>query len=176
MQDDTPTSPTGVFTRSNSGGAITVLGNGQNSNTYPPGPIRDLILTDLQDNATFTLSFTFPGDDLNTGTVKNYSIFYSKNISDLQDLHPNSPVDFITEDMLNCDWCTLDPLPVFSESFLWVNSSYFDPEVQYYFRVLAVDNGGKTSTSNMVAFTPCPFWLEVYNKQDLSSFYVKLYY
>ena len=155
---------------------ITVLGNGQNSNTYPPGPIRDLILTDLQDNATFTLSFTFPGDDLNTGTVKNYSIFYSKNISDLQDLHPNSPVDFITEDMLNCDWCTLDPLPVFSESFLWVNSSYFDPEVQYYFRVLAVDNGGKTSTSNMAAFTPCPFWLEVYNKQDLSSFYVKLYY
>jgi len=160
VKDDTPISPTGVFTRSKSGGVITVQGDGQ-SNTYPPGPIRDLILTDLAENSTFTLSFTFSGDDLNTGTVQSFSIFYSNISSDLQGLDPNSPVDFITEEMLDCD-CTLDPLPPFSEKFLWVNSSFFDPEKQYYFRVLVVDNGGKTSTSNLVAFTPSPFLFPVF--------------
>ena len=47
-------SPTGVFTRSNSGGVINVQGNGQKTN-YPPAPIRDLVLTSQPENETFDI-------------------------------------------------------------------------------------------------------------------------
>jgi len=155
VKDDTPMSPTGDFTRSKSGGVITVQGDGKGDNLYPPGPIRDLILTQIFDNSTFTLSFTFPGEDLNTGTVEQYFIFYSNNTADLQDLTPNSVVDSITEDMLDCD-CTLDPEPALTQNFLYINGSYFEPGMEYNFRVLAVDAGGKSSASNVVAFVPLP--------------------
>ena len=47
-------SPTGVFTRSNSGGVINVQGNGQKTN-YPPAPIRDLVLTSQPMNESFDI-------------------------------------------------------------------------------------------------------------------------
>jgi len=155
VKDDTPLSPTGNFTRSKPGGVITVQGDGKGDNLYPPGPIRDLILTDIPENSTFTLSFTFPGEDLNDGKVKEYFIFYSINRTDVQDLNPNSDVDYITEDMLDCD-CTLEPEPAFTNSNLYINGSYFELGMEYNFRVLAVDGGGKTSASNVVAFVPSP--------------------
>ena len=134
---------------------ITVQGDGKGDNLYPPGPIRDLILTDIPENSTFTLSFTFPGEDLNDGKVKEYFIFYSINRTDVQDLSPDSDVDTITEDMLDCD-CTLEPEPAFTNSNLYINGSYFELGMEYSFRVLAVDGGGKTSASNVVAFVPSP--------------------
>ena len=153
-QDDTPKSPTGIFIRSKSGGVITVKGNGAD-NVYPPGPIRDLIIKTVVYNETFSLSFTSPGEDLNTGKISQYIIFYSTNRTLLNNLTPSSNVSKVTETMLSCN-CTLDPLPALQRVNVNISSSSFDVVTEFNFRILAVDNGGKTSTSNVVVFVPSP--------------------
>ena len=94
---------------------------------------------------------------MNNGTVQDYFIFYSNNRTDLQDLTPSSisEIETITEDMLEYD-CTLEPLPALTKNILFINGSYYEPGINLSFRVLAVDNGGKTSASNIVAFVPLP--------------------
>ena len=49
---------------------ITIKGNTGN-NIYPPAPIRDLILNDNIFKDNFNLSFTSPGEDLNSGTISD---------------------------------------------------------------------------------------------------------
>ena len=85
-------SETGVFTRSKSGGVITIKGNTGN-NIYPPAPIRDLILKDNINKDNFNLSFTSPGEDLNSGIISEYLIFYSENRTLLEELSPTNPTN-----------------------------------------------------------------------------------
>ena len=41
-------------------------------NVYPPGPIRDLVILDNIEGETFNLSFTSPGDDLNSENLNKF--------------------------------------------------------------------------------------------------------
>ena len=77
---------------------ITVKGK-DGGNVYPPGPIRDLVIMDIVDGQSFNLSFTSPGDDLNSGNLNKFIVFYSKNKTELQNLTPSSNVSSITQDM-----------------------------------------------------------------------------
>ena len=144
---------------------------------YPPSPIRDLALTQDSDT-TFNLTFTFPGADLNTGNISQYLVFYSENRTMLDDLTSfplanitddilfyaenmtiSSNLSIVTEDMLDCSECDLEPREPFAVAMIRVSSSAFESETDYYFRVLAVDIEGKdakTSTSNVVVFAPSP--------------------
>ena len=122
-------------------------------NVYPPGPIRDLKVTDIVNAETFNLTFTSPGEDLNTGTVKEYKIFFATNRTDLDDLSPSSNVSLVTEDMLQCN-CSLAPVPALEKVNLRLNSSVFEANTEVSFRVLAVDKGEKTSASNIVTLAP----------------------
>ena len=149
--------PTGDFTRSKSGGVFKVKGPSGSVN-YPPTTIRDLQLFQDTSDAFYT-SFTFPGADLNSGTINSYIIFYAENRSSVDDLTAASNVSVVTEEMLICENCNLDPLPASTKTMLRLNSSYFTPETDYYFRILAIDQPGdnaKTSSSNVVLFAPIP--------------------
>ena len=143
---------TGEFTRSSTGGVISVTGKA-GDNVYPPGPIRDFKVTDIVNAETFNLTFTSPGDDLNTGTVKEYKIFFATNRTYLDELSPSSNVSLVTEDMLLCN-CSLAPVPALEKVNLKLNSSVFEADTEVSFRVLAVDRGEKTSASNIVTLAP----------------------
>ena len=119
----------------------------------PPGPIRDLVATNIVNGEHFNLTFTLPGEDLNTGTVKEFRIFFATNRTDLEGLSPSSNVSQISEEMLSCD-CSLESLPALSRLNLRLNSNMFESETEYSFRVLAVDQGDKTSASNFVTLAP----------------------
>ena len=152
VTEDTPTSPSGPFTRSRSGGVITFGQTGSSNNLYPPGPIRDLTLGHFQGD-TFQLSFTSPGADLSSGTIEQYTIFYSTNKTVLDKLDLSSRLPNITTEDLACN-CTLDPLPPLERVQLTINMTSFEMEEQYYFRVLAVDQEGKeglTTVSNVAS-------------------------
>ena len=143
--------PTGVFTRSRSGGVVTVKGSGAPS--YPPATVRDLIIDDIVDGQSFNLSFTSPGATLNTGTLSKYIIFFAANRTDLDNLTPTSAVSNITEGMLDCN-CTLSPVSALTKVKLRVASNNFERNTEFNFRILAVNNAGKTSESNIVVYAP----------------------
>ena len=121
------------------------------SNVYPPGPIRDLAILDIVEGQTFNLSFTSPGDDLNTGNLTQYIIFYSSNRTDLDNLTPASIVSNITTEMLSHN-TSMESIPPFTKVNLRVDSNKLVTmaETEYSFRVLAIDSGEKTSKSNIV--------------------------
>ena len=127
-----------------------------NLNLYPPSDIGDLTL--FQENGTFLafyLSFTFPGADFSTGTIDSFIIFFAQNLTDIDNLTPSSNVSSITEEMLDCN-CVLEPQPPLTPMMLRINSSYFQSETEYFFRVLAIDQPGnnfKTSDSNAAVIT-----------------------
>ena len=150
FKDDTSLSPTGVFSRSKSGGVITVKGK-DGGNVYPPGPIRDLVILDIVEGQSFNLSFTSPGDDLNTGNLTQYMIFYSANRTDLDNLTPTSTISNITTDMLSHN-TSMESIPPFTKVNLRVDKEKFVTmeDTEYSFRVLAIDSGDKTSKSNIV--------------------------
>ena len=152
LQDDTIVSPTGVFTRTQSGGVITVKGS-NGGNIYPPAPIRDLAIIDIANGKSFNLTFTSPGEDLNTGKISDYKIFYTTNRTQLDSLTPNSNISVVTDDMLMSN-CSMEPLPALSKVNLRINSTFFEADSDYSFRVLAMDKDEKTSVSNVVMFAP----------------------
>ena len=131
---------------------ITVKGK-DGGNVYPPGPIRDLVILDIVEGESFNLSFTSPGDDLNSGNLNKFIVFYSKNKTELQNLTPSSNVSSITQDMLSSN-ASMESIPPFSNVILNIESNNFDTNTEYSFRVLAVDSGLKTSKSNMVFLAP----------------------
>ena len=145
-------SPTGVFTRTQSGGVITVKGS-NGGNIYPPAPIRDLAIIDIANGKSFNLTFTSPGEDLNTGNISDYKIFYATNRTQLDSLTPNSNISVVTDDMLMSN-CSMEPLPALSKVNLRINSTFFEADSDYSFRVLAMDKDEKTSVSNVVLFAP----------------------
>ena len=123
------------------------------NNVYPPGPIRDLAIMDIVEGQTFNLSFTSPGDDLNSGILHKIIVFYASNKTDLTNLTPSSNVGNITQDMLSSN-ASMESLPPFSKVNLQIESINFESNTEYSFRVLAVDAGQKTSKSNIVVFAP----------------------
>ena len=129
---------------------ITVKGK-DGGNVYPPGPIRDLVILDIVDGQSFNLSFTSPGDDLNTGNLTRYMIFYSANRTDLDNLTPTSTISNITTDMLSHN-TSMESIPPFTKVNLRVDKKKFVTmeDTEYSFRVLAIDSGDKTSKSNIV--------------------------
>ena len=129
---------------------ITVKGK-DGGNVYPPGPIRDLVILDIVDGQSFNLSFTSPGDDLNTGNLTQYMIFYSANRTDLDNLTPTSTISNITTDMLSHN-TSMESVPPFTKVNLRVDKEKFVTmeDTEYSFRVLAIDSGDKTSKSNIV--------------------------
>ena len=122
-------------------------------NVYPPGPIRDFIILDNIEGQTFNLSFTSPGDDLNSGYLNKFRVFYSTNKTELQNLNPSSNVSSITQEMMSTN-TSMDKIPPFSKVMLQIESNNFDSNTEYGFRVLAIDTGLKTSKSNIVFLAP----------------------
>jgi len=148
VKEDTPLEPTGIFSRSASGGVITFGQTGADTNIFPPGPIRDLSVGDFtQDH--FLLSFTSPGADLDTGTIDQFIIFYSQNKTLLTNLTVSSDIPRVSASDLACSNCTLDPLPPSDKVQLSLNLNSFTRGEKVFFRVLAADQEGKTSQSNM---------------------------
>ena len=95
------------------------------SNVYPPGPIRDLAILDIVEGQTFNLSFTSPGDDLNSGILHKIIVFYASNKTDLTNLTPTSNVGNITQDMLSSN-TSMESLPPFSKVNLQIESINFE--------------------------------------------------
>ena len=122
-------------------------------NVYPPGPIRDLIILDNIEGQTFNMSFTSPGDDLNSGYLNKYRVFYSQNKTELQNLNPSSNVSSITQEMMSTN-TSMEKVPPFSKVILQIESNSFNSNTEYGFKVLAIDSGQKTSKSNIVFFAP----------------------
>ena len=152
VKEDTPVSPTGTFTRSRSGGVITFGKTGSDNNLYPPASIRDLKLANF-DGEQFSLSFTSPGADLNTGIIEQFIIFYSTNNTHLDQLELDSILPNITTSDLACN-CSLDPVPPFQVVDLTINMTNFEMDQQFFFRVLTSDQNGKhrkTSMSNVAS-------------------------
>ena len=152
VTEDTPLTSTGPFVRTKAGGAISVGSTPANTNFFPPGPIRDLRVGELYKDR-FSFSFTSPGADLNTGNISQFIVFFSPNKTDLSDdLDPDSDVPRVTQDHLACTWwgsaCNLDPLPPQSKVELNLSLEKFPADQQVFFRVIAVDDGGKISRSN----------------------------
>ena len=147
VKEDTPVSPTGTFTRSRSGGVITFGQTGGDTNLFPPGPVRDLTVGQA-DGDQFSVSFTSPGADLSSGTIQQYIIFYSTNMTDLDTLDVNSGLTNITAEDLACN-CTLDPLPPLERVELTINMTSFEMGQQFFFRVLATDEEGENGKSTM---------------------------
>ena len=129
---------------------ITVKGK-DGGNVYPPGTIRDLLIMDIVEGQSFNLSFTSPGDDLNTGNLTHYIIFFSANRTDLDNLTPTSTISNITTDMLSHN-TSMESVPPFTKVNLRVDKDKLltMADTEYSFRVLAVDSGDKTSKSNVV--------------------------
>ena len=148
VKDDTPLDPTGIFTRSASGGVITFGETGADTNIFPPGPIRDLSVGHFAEDH-FLLSFTSPGADLNTGTIDQFIIFYSNNKTLLNNLTVSSDIPRVNGSDLACSNCTLDPLPPADKVQLSLNLDSFTRGEKIFFRVVAADEEGKTSQSNM---------------------------
>ena len=152
VKEDTPVSPTGTFSRSRSGGVITFGKTGSDTNLYPPASIRDLSLANF-DGEQFSLSFTSPGADLNSGVIEQFVIFYSTNNTHLDQLEVDSTVPRITTDDLACN-CSLDPRPPLEMVDLTIKMTNFEMDQQFFFRVLAADQEGKyrkTSMSNVAS-------------------------
>ena len=103
-------------------------------NVYPPGPIRDLIILDNIEGQTFNMSFTSPGDDLNSGYLNKYRVFYSQNKTELQNLNPSSNVSSITQDMMSSN-ASMESIPPFSNVILNIESNNFNTNTEYSFRV-----------------------------------------
>ena len=142
---DTPVSPTGVFTRSKSGGAVK-FGKVNETDIYPPGPVRDLTLDNISsNNLTFSLSFTSPGANLNKGLIKSFRIFYSTNKTLLDHLDTTSSLPSITTEDCHCD---LQPQPPGSKVDLTLRFETFSCDEQTFFRVLLLNDANKISLSN----------------------------
>ena len=131
---------------------ITVKGK-DGGNVYPPGPIRDLVILDFVEGQSFNMSFTSPGDDLNSGNLNKFIVFYSQNKTELENLLPSSDVSNITQDMLNTN-ISMESIPPFSKVILNIQANNFATNTDYSFRVLAIDSGLKTSKSNIVFLAP----------------------
>ena len=57
------------------GGLISVKATGSLNNVYPPGRVSDLILGSMNfTENTFGLSFTWPGNQLDQGTVASFKV------------------------------------------------------------------------------------------------------
>ncbi|XP_052034442.1 calcium-activated chloride channel regulator 4A [Apodemus sylvaticus] len=78
------------FSRTASGGAFVIFNipNGPLPDLYPPSQITDLQAT--LEGEEISLTWTAPGDDYDVGTVQQYIIRTSENISDLRDNFNNA--------------------------------------------------------------------------------------
>eukprot|EP00091_Calanus_sinicus_P025732 TRINITY_DN9985_c0_g1_i1.p1 TRINITY_DN9985_c0_g1~~TRINITY_DN9985_c0_g1_i1.p1 ORF type:complete len:288 (-),score=70.86 TRINITY_DN9985_c0_g1_i1:92-877(-) len=143
--------PSGMFSRSESGG-IVIVGStkGLGNNIYPPGKINDLSLGSLNfDEGTFEVSFTSTGDDLDDGIVASNQLFFSAN----QTLISGDMIDEAEAELVDINFLagnyTFDPLPASEVVSLPLSMNMFNVSEQYYFRIKATDQGGKFSLSNV---------------------------
>jgi len=159
LRSDSVTEPTGRFTRSKSGGLISVSKTtGMDDNLYPPGRISDLSVGNMNfvDN-TFDISFTSTGDDLDQGTVDKNEIFFTSNLTLISGDVTLAPDDenimVVTDDNLACYNCSLPaPQPASTKVVISLNMNSFNTTItdgQLYFRLQATDQGGKMSLSNV---------------------------
>ena len=158
LREDSILQPTGEFYRAVPGGLISVLQTTgvDVSNIYRPGKISDLNINKMDfDSQTFSLAFTFPGGDLDQGTVSAYQVFYSDNMTLLageDDLPSRSNITLLTEDKLNCNNCSMpSPSPAQEKAALEVSMETFPKDRQIYWRVRVEDEGKKWSLSNMAS-------------------------
>ena len=101
------------------------------NNVYPPCPIRVLAIMGIVEGQTFNLSFTSPGDDLNSGILHKIIVFYASNKTDLTDLTPSSNVGNITQDMLSSN-TSMESLPPFSKVNLQIVSINFESDISEF--------------------------------------------
>ena len=175
VRSDSVLTPAGVFSRSGSGGMITVgpttglIPGG----VYPPASIRDLTVggRGLKSD-TFTISFTAVGEDLDEGIVATNQLFFSPNKSLLVgDITDMSDVELVSDNYLVGD-SSLDPVPAYQVVRLTLNKSMFNMSDHYFFRVKATDQGGMFSFSNIAGL----FLTDVATDQQLDKQTSALYY
>ena len=133
---DTPTRPTGQFRRAAAGGVVRVGNLGRRpANPFPPGRVTDLSLAGLNfSSGEFELSFTFPGADLDTGTVAVFSVLYSTNRTELAtgDGTPLNTSQLVCGGDAECE---LEVGPPHSLSTLTLDMNTFPADQQFHFMV-----------------------------------------
>ncbi|XP_045111844.1 calcium-activated chloride channel regulator 1-like isoform X2 [Portunus trituberculatus] len=85
--------PTGNFTRTAAAGSFNVVKMPPaGGDAFPPSQVRDLGIM-VNDSSHITLTWTAPGDDLDSGIVLGYEIWMSDNVSALNDdVNENSAI------------------------------------------------------------------------------------
>ena len=96
------------------------------------------------------MNFTCPGEDLFTGIISQFNIYFSK--TNLQELTLSSNVSTVTQEMINMG--DLHPQQPHDVVHLRLSSSFFEAGTSYSFRVMAIDEGEKFSVSNIVSVIP----------------------
>merc|ERR1711892_139205 len=135
VHEDSVFSPSGIFSRSESGGVMVVGSTkGLGSNIYPPGKINDLSLGNL---------------DFIEGTVTSNHLYFSSNQTLIHgDTFDESEVELVGAEYIAGN-TTFAPLPASEGVNMPLNMGMFNVSEQYYFRVKATDRGGKFSLSNV---------------------------
>ncbi|CAL4125181.1 unnamed protein product, partial [Meganyctiphanes norvegica] len=148
--------PTGNFSRSEVTGSVKITGvPDPGSDKIPPSKIRDLTVKNTErDDANIsvyysTFEWTAPGDDLDSGIVNNYSLFFTDNITNIYKEDFSLIRDYeisseIIDDILQ-EAGTKVSLNISLEL------STFLEGVPYFFALIAEDEkGNKSPVSNIV--------------------------
>ncbi|KAK4030134.1 Uncharacterized protein APZ42_033003 [Daphnia magna] len=147
--------PLTSFTRIASGGSFQVGIPVSSYDAYPPGDVRDLSVTLVNDtvtNVTVELKWTAPGDELDTGTVSRYELKYSEIVDDVinSNFDDESSVrkrrSVVKEDDLVAG--SLKPIEAGSLQTATFRLTDVQPERPYYIALRAVDkadNAGQVS-------------------------------
>ena len=155
LRDDSTLLPTGTFTRTTPGGLISVKKTGDISNIFPPGRVTDLSIWHLDFSAEeFSLRFTFPGSDLDQGTVAAYKMFYTTNrtvVGGQGDLVEGGQVLLLTGEQQACNCSLPAPAPSHTLATLELSMASFPREKVIHWRLRVEDQGGKWSLSNIAS-------------------------
>ncbi|KAI9559824.1 hypothetical protein GHT06_013831 [Daphnia sinensis] len=148
------------FTRIASGGSFQVGTPVSSYDAYPPGNVRDLSVTLVNDtvtNVTVELKWTAPGDELDTGTVSHYELKYSEIADDVMNSNfdDESPVrkrrSVIKEDDLVAG--SLEPIEAGSLQTATFRLTEVRPGRPYYVTLRAVDKADNAGpVSNLGVF------------------------
>jgi len=151
VNEDSKLDPTGVFSRTTIAGSFQVTGvPDDNTNIYPPGVVRDFHL--LLDTDTLVMTFTAPGDDLDHGTARGYTVYYSQNKTEVEDPSMiNNTTCYIIEETDLVDNTTLNPIAAGLPVTVHVDLTILEQEKQYFFRLFVQDRGDLSSWSNIAS-------------------------
>ncbi|XP_063590890.1 calcium-activated chloride channel regulator 3A-1-like [Penaeus indicus] len=136
------------FSRFVAAGSIQVTKIPETGDAFPPSRVTDLQVAGTS-HASLTLTWTAPGDDLDSGTVSRYEIRLSSNDSDLLDVDAEYTTLLTFEDSVQKSELYVDAGETVKATLDLKES--IEIEKVYYLTLRASDNVGKLSSYSNVA-------------------------